>query len=165
MSISHEIENLERLLRNGTLSEAEFQQAKHRVLNEQQTQPMAGNNGIYYPPKIHGMAENTWCMFMHLSQLLVFAGGVGIAVPIVMWALSKDENELARQHGARMMNWLISSFIYAIVAGLLCLVLIGFPILIGILILNVVFPIMAALKANERVLWSYPLSIKFIDEH
>ena len=63
-----------------------------------------------------------------------------------------------------MMNWLISSFIYLVISGLLVLVLVGIPLLIAVAILTVVFPVMAALKANEGQLWSYPLTIRFLQE-
>ena len=110
------------------------------------------------------MAEQTWCTLMHLPQLLLFAGGFGIAVPIIMGVLSKEDSDLARRHGNRMMNWLISSFIYLVISGLLVLVLLGIPLLIAVAILTVVFPVMAALKANEGQLWSYPLTIRFLQE-
>lgn len=45
--------------------------------------------------------------------------------------------------------------------GLLSLVLIGIPFLAVLLVLNVVFPVIAALKAGEDRVWRYPLSITF----
>lgn len=167
MGITDEIERLEGLRRDGVLSDDEFQQAKHRVLADANSSHRP-SDGIGYADdtaiRIHGLPEKTWCTLMHISQLLIFAGGVGIVVPIVLWAISKDESDLARRHGARMMNWLISSFIYTVVSGILVLFVIGIPLLIGLLTLDVVFPVMAAIKANEEKLWSYPMTIKFLDE-
>ena len=92
-------------------------------------------------PDIFSMKTDTYCMLLHLSQLL---GGtfVGFAVPIVL-------------------NWLISLLIYMFAAGLLCTVLVGFLILPVLFVLAVVFPIIGAVKANEGVVWKYPLSIAF----
>jgi hypothetical protein len=41
--------------------------------------------------KFWGMPANTYCLLMHLSVLLAGAGW-GIAIPIVMWAVNKDQS-------------------------------------------------------------------------
>jgi len=160
MSISDELQRLEELRAAGTLSEGEFEQAKQQVLAGESRR----SKSLFTDGKIAGIAEPTWCTLMHLSQLLLFAAGIGIVAPIVMWAVSKDESELARRHGNRMMNWLISSLIYKALFGVLVLWLIGFPLLIVLLLLDIVFPIRAGLKANDGELWSYPLAIRFLRE-
>lgn len=162
MNIAGEIERLEELRRTGVLSDEEFQQAKEKALSGDADFVTETDSDKSY--QVCGVQEQTWCMLMHLSQLLVYAGGFGLAVPIIMWVVSKDESDLARRHGARMMNWIISSFIYAIVAGLLCFVLVGIPLIIVLIILSVAFPIMGAMKANDGILWSYPMTICFIEE-
>jgi len=104
-----------------------------------------------------------WCMFMHLSQ---FAGYLiplaGIVVPIVLWQLKKDESTDIDAHGRMIVNALITFFIYFLIAGLLCLVLIGFPIIFVLGLMAIAFPIIGAVKANEGVLWQYPLVFKFL---
>ena len=176
MTISDELKRLEELRIRGTLTDAEFQQAKQQVISGQthsgQTHSgpaTEGNSGLSFgalksgPGMIMGLDEKTWCMVMHLSQLLVFSG-LGIVVPVLMWLLGKDQSKLAEQHGARMMNWMISSLIYVLVAGILSIFMIGIPILIVLGILGIVFPIIAALKCSNGEVWSYPGAIKFISE-
>jgi uncharacterized Tic20 family protein len=102
---------------------------------------------------------------MHISQLLVYGFGIGIVVPIVMWILGKDQSPLVARHGARMMNWIISSFIYGCIIGVLCLLFVGIPLAIVLAILTTVFPVIAAIKANGGEVWSYPMAIKFLPEH
>lgn len=161
MSISDEITRLEQLRSQGSLTDDEFAQAKRQVLD--------GAADVGYAPErtgqLFGISENIWCVLMHLSQLS-FITGVGILLPILMWAVSKDESELARRHGNRMMNWIISFIVYAAVAGVLCWFLIGFPVLVVLVILNVAFPIMAAIKClnEEEEVWSYPMAIRIFDE-
>ena len=103
-----------------------------------------------------------WGMFLHLS---LFAGHVvpfgGIIAPIVIWQTKKDELPKLDRHGKNAVNWIISSFIYAIVSGLLCLVFIGIPLVLALIVMNIVFPIIAAMKANEGRVWKYPLAIPF----
>lgn len=159
MGISDELRELEQLRSSGALTDEEFHQAKQQALGGQPKTAFSSESN-----RIYGMTEDTWCMLLHLSQLLIFAGGVGIVVPIVMWAISKDDSRAAARHGARMMNWVISSFIYAAVSGVLCLFVIGIPMLIVLLVLEIAFPIMAALKAKDSILWSYPMVIRFIEE-
>jgi len=114
---------------------------------------------------IAGMKTETYCMLLHLSQLLNFmSGGVpclGIVAPIVLWAVSKDKNPQVDQHGKIVLNWIISFLIYGMVILPFCFILIGIPFLLTLVILIFVFPIIGAIKANEGVLWKYPLSIPF----
>jgi len=46
---------------------------------------------------------------------------------------------------------------------MLFVVLIGIPLLIALAILAIVFPIVAAIKANNGQVWKYPLSIPFFN--
>jgi uncharacterized Tic20 family protein len=66
-------------------------------------------------------------------------------------------------HGKEALNFQISMLIYNIVAGVLCLVLIGFALLAALHILNVVFVIIAALKASEGQIYRYPLTIRLLN--
>ena len=113
-------------------------------------------------PDIIGMKTDTYCMLIHLSQLLslVSAGVpfVGLIVPIVLWALVKDRSPLVDLHGKIVLNWSISLLIYIFVAVITIIGLLIVPIL---LVLGIVFPIIGAVKANEGVVWKYPLSIAF----
>ena len=52
-------------------------------------------------------------------------------------------------------------FIALIVSGILNIVLMGFVLLIVVGVLTVVFPIIAATKANEGKTYRYPFSIHF----
>ena len=164
--LSEELERLQKLRNAGTLSEAEFQLAKQRLLQNPQTDPLASQqHGTLVPPsgRIHGLEERTWCMLMHLSQLLIFAGGIGGAAPIVMWAISKDDSREANRHGLTILNWYVSALIYGLVSGVLCFVVIGIPMAVVLAALTVIFPIIGALKCNQGILWKYPLSIEFFD--
>ena len=103
-------------------------------------------------------------MIMHLSQLLFIVSGIGgIVVPIILWQLKKDEIQHMDAQGKEVVNFQISLFIYYIVAGLLCLLLIGFILLPIIGLLNIILPIIYGLKAKDgEALIRYPLTIRFI---
>ncbi len=164
--LTDELERLQKLRDAGTLSETEFQLAKQKLLQASDANVFADasvSSSIHQLGRIHGLEEKTWCMLMHLSQLLIFAGGIGVAAPIIMWAVSKDDSQAANRHGKVILNWYISGFIYGVVVGLLCFIVIGFPMVFVLAALTVIFPIIGAMKANEGTLWSYPLSIRFFD--
>jgi uncharacterized Tic20 family protein len=53
--------------------------------------------------------------------------------------------------------------IYDVVALALCIVVIGFPILFLLWILNTVLVIVASIKASEGKLYRYPITIRFLN--
>ena len=165
--LSEELERLQKLRDAGTLSEDEFHAAKQRLLQSPDPNPYSYAVPQGQPAnvvgRIHGLEERTWCMLMHLSQLLIFAGGIGVAAPIVMWAVSKDDSRAAHRHGLVILNWYISALIYGLVSGALCFIVIGIFMLPVLAALTVIFPIIGAMKCNEGTLWKYPLSIQFFD--
>jgi uncharacterized Tic20 family protein len=65
-------------------------------------------------------------------------------------------------HGKNAVNWMISELIYAVVGFILVFVIIGGPLLIVLGVLGVVFPIIAAIKANNGEVWQYPLTIQVL---
>ncbi len=109
-----------------------------------------------------GMSLTSYCMLIHLSQLSnIVIPGLGFALPVVMWVLNRDKNEEIDKHGKVTVNWLISLFIYAVVCGILVFFFIGILGLVVLGLLNIIFAIIAGVKANEGELWVYPMSIKF----
>ena len=109
-----------------------------------------------------GMPAKTYCMLIHLSQLAsVVAPGLGLVLPIVMWAMNKDRNKEIDQHGKVTLNWIISLAIYSIICVILWIFVIGAVAFLVLAFLNFVFAIIAAVKANKGELWVYPMSISF----
>lgn len=146
---------LEDLRAKGSISEEEFQREKDKILNS----PYQGQN---QRSNSLGMDENTYLTLMHLSQFAGFLiAGLGFVVPIVMWLINADKSEAINRHGKNIANFMLSMLIYVIISVILCLVLIGIPLLIALGIIEIVFIIIAAIKANSGEYWKYPLSIPF----
>ena len=149
-----DLKKLEELRERGAITEEEYQQEKSKILN---------SNYSNQPDKTGGMDENTFIALMHLSQ---FAGfiffGLGFIAPIIMWTINK-ENKKVDMHGKNIANFMLSMFIYFAVSGILCMVLIGIPMLIVLGILELIFIIMATVKAANGEYWKYPLSITFFN--
>jgi hypothetical protein len=53
--------------------------------------------------------------------------------------------------------------IYVLVAGLLSLVVIGIPILIGLMVFDFVATIIASVRANDGERYRYPLTMRFFN--
>jgi uncharacterized Tic20 family protein len=102
-------------------------------------------------------------MFLHLSQLAnIIFFPVGLVLPIVLWQTQKQKMPALDAHGKMVVNWMISSTIYAVISIVLCLVLVGILLLIALAFVGVFFPIIGGIKANNGELWEYPLTIRFI---
>jgi uncharacterized Tic20 family protein len=103
-------------------------------------------------------------MACHLSALAGFVvPGLGhVLGPLIVWLVKRGDSSEIDAHGKEALNFQISMLIYNIVAGVLCLVLIGFVLLAVLHILNVVFVILAAVKANEGQMYRYPLTLRLI---
>ena len=106
----------------------------------------------------------TWCVLAHATALAGFfvpwAGH--IVGPLVVWLAKRAESPEIDAHAKESINFQLSMLIYNVIAGILCLVLIGIPILILLHILNVVFVIVASIQASENKLYRYPFTIRLI---
>lgn len=104
-----------------------------------------------------------WAMFLHLSQLAGFIFPlVGLVAPVIIWQTQKAEYPILEAHGKVVINWIISELIYGAICSVLLFVIIGFPMLMILGILGVVFPIIGGIKANNGELWRYPMTINII---
>jgi uncharacterized protein len=161
MSLAEEIQKLEELRKNGTLSEEEFNKAKTSLLSGAGSAPPPGVPPS--PPKSPEAETKLWGMILHLSMLAGFlVPYAGLVAPIVIWQIKKNELPIVDTHGKNAANFIISLIIYSIVAGILSCVGIGVLLFIPIVIVGIVFPIIAGIKANNGEVWKYPLSITII---
>ena len=109
------------------------------------------------------MQERQWALICHLSALSGYLIPFGhLIAPIVIWSMKKDEMPMVDEHGKEVINFQISMTIWFIIAGIFVIVLIGIPILIGLAVLNLIFIIIGAIKADSGVLYHYPLTVRFI---
>lgn len=104
-----------------------------------------------------------WATILHLSLLsgLIIPLG-GLIVPVVIYLIKKDELPGLEPHGHVVFNWIISAVIYAVICVLLMIVIIGFFLIWVLGLLALIFPIIGAIKANDGVVWHYPLAIRFL---
>lgn len=117
-----------------------------------------------HPATSSELETRQWAMFLHLSLLAgLLVPGAGFVLPIVLWQIKKDELPGIDAHGKVVANWLISALIYGVASGILCFLLVGIPLLAILGLLSLIFPIIGGIKANEGIVWKYPLSIRFFE--
>src|SRR5438874_7175535 len=93
----------------------------------------------------------TWCVLCHASALLgLFFHFLGhLLGPLIVWLVKRGDSPEIDAHGKESLNFQLSMLIYDAIAAILCIVLIGIPILIILWIVNTVFVIIASIRASE----------------
>jgi uncharacterized Tic20 family protein len=105
--------------------------------------------------------ERTWAMLCHLST---FAGLIGVPFgnilgPLIAWMIKRDEYALVEDQGKEALNFQISMMIYS----LICLVLIiTIPLIFALLVIDIVYTIIAAIRANAGEYYRYPMTIRLL---
>lgn len=108
--------------------------------------------------------NRTWCVLCHAIALLgIFTHFLGhIFGPLIVWLLKRNDGADIDAHGKESLNFQLSMLIYDAIAVVLCLVVIGFPILLVLWLLNTVLVIVASIKASEGKFYRYPFTIRLI---
>lgn len=103
--------------------------------------------------------EKTLALITHLSGIVA-----GFIVPLIIWLINKDKPEKAFITGQskEALNFQITVLLAWIVAMVLSFLLIGFLLYPVILIGNIVFCILAGIKANNGENYRYPVAIRLI---
>jgi hypothetical protein len=108
--------------------------------------------------------ERTWAMLCHLSVFLGFLFPFGnLLAPLVIWLIKKDEYSFVDDQGKEVVNFQISLTIYFIISILLVFIVVGIPLLIGLVAFAVIITIVAAIKSNEGEKYRYPANIRFLN--
>jgi uncharacterized Tic20 family protein len=93
----------------------------------------------------------TWNVLCHASALpglfLHFLGH--LLGPLIVWLVKRGDSPEIDAHGKESLNFRLSMLIYDAIAAILCLVLIGIPILIALWIMNTVCVIIASIRARN----------------
>ncbi|HII06280.1 MAG TPA: DUF4870 domain-containing protein [Methanotrichaceae archaeon] len=134
----------------------------------------------------------TWATLSHLSALLVLLGVPlgNVLGPMVVWLIKRNEFPFVDDQGKEALNFQLSMTLYWVLAGILIFfsvgsiaffgpnvhrmwdlwnpmampfaMLFGFLLIIGLLILDLILVIVAAVKASNGEAYRYPLTIRSI---
>ncbi len=101
-----------------------------------------------------------------LTHLIAFCGWIvpfgHLLGPLVIWLIKKDQMPFVDDQGKESLNFQLTMTLATIVGGILMLVVVGFFLLIAIFVVDVVFVIIASVKANEGQFYRYPFCLRLI---
>jgi len=115
------------------------------------------------PDRVMSKDEQTMGMLCHLTALAKYLIPFGhIIGPLVIWMLKRQEMPFVESEGKESLNFQISMTIYAILAGISILLLVGIVLLPAVLIFDFVFVVIASIEAANGKPYRYPFCIRFI---
>lgn len=82
--------------------------------------------------------------------------------PLVVWSLKRESSAFVADQAKEALNFQICMTIYFAVAGVLCLLLIGFVLLFVGAVYDVVIVVKAAMSANRGERYRYPMTVRFV---
>lgn len=105
-----------------------------------------------------------WAMLCHLAGLawLIVPCIGGILGSLVLWQIKKDEHPFIDANGKEALNFQISMLIYAVISAGLFIICIGPFLLAAVALADLIFAIVASVKANNGEAYRYPVTIRFI---
>lgn len=111
-----------------------------------------------------GKDERMWGMACHLSGAAIltcipFANVLG---PFIVWMLKRETYPFVDEEGKEAVNFQLTMFIGMVVGYVLTLVFIGWLILLAVVVVDLIFVLIASMKANEGESYRYPLTFRFI---
>ncbi|MDN3496968.1 DUF4870 domain-containing protein [Planococcus sp. APC 4015] len=109
------------------------------------------------PQPMNPADEKLWAVLIHLGGWFF-----NFLVPLVGYLVLKDRGPFIRSHTATALNFQLTILIAYLVGGVLSFALIGIPILIAAAVVNLVFSIIAAVKAGQGQWYQYPIAIRFV---
>lgn len=115
--------------------------------------------------------DETLAILTHAMGIFVYLFGA-----LLVFLLTKDSR--VKKHARLALNWQISLAIYYVfflaTSSISAILMGGFPniyiifpfglILSGLVVINIIFSIIASVKANEGEYWKYPLSLNMIEK-
>jgi uncharacterized Tic20 family protein len=110
-----------------------------------------GGTGTDRGTAVGGEGNTTMGALTHLLALVTWILG-----PLVVYIVTEDD--FVKENSRNALNWQIAFTLYTIVSAFLALLLIGFVFLAVLGILNLVFCVVAAVKASDGETWEYPIT-------
>ena len=104
-----------------------------------------------------GKDDLNMAMLCHL--LAIFTTFLG---PLIIWMIKKDESPFVDRHGKEALNFQLTVLIALVASGILSFLCIGFLLMPIIWTVDLIFCIIAAVKASQGEEYRYPISIRFV---
>ncbi len=114
-------------------------------------------------PQIPNQDIRSWAMLAHLSALSGYLIPFGHVIgPIIIWSFKREADPFIDTQGKEAINFQISITVYAVILGVLSILLIGLILLPVLFLVHLIFIVIASVKANQGEVYRYPLTIRFV---
>lgn len=111
-------------------------------------------------------ADRRWAMACHLIALAGFLVPpiiASIVATLVLWLIKREDSPLIDDQGREALNFQITIFLYAIASVMMIPLLgLGILLLVGVVVFDFIYILVAAVKASEGVAFRYPACIRLI---
>lgn len=119
-------------------------------------------NATAPPPAPAGVApqeDRTLALITHLSGILL-----SFIVPLIIWLTNKDKPEKSwlNDQAKEALNFQITIVIAYVICMVLAIIVIGGLLMPVVWLINIIFSILAGIKANEGVAYRYPFALRLI---
>ncbi len=102
-------------------------------------------------------------MACHLAALIGYVLPFGNVIgPLVVWLLNRERHPYIDEQGREAVNFQLSMLVWYLLAFALVLALVGFFMLVGLVVFQLVMVVVAAVRANGGEAWRYPLTVRFL---
>lgn len=135
--------------------------------------PQPGRVGPDRSPRLTDREAQNWAVAAHLAWLVSTVGIPPPIGPLVVWLIKKDDHPFVDDQGREALNFQISLIIYAVVGVVLALIIgfatlgLGFlaliPVAVLFLLLALILPIVAAIKASDGERYRYPMTLRLVN--
>jgi hypothetical protein len=133
-------------------------QIAHAGNSTERREPMTTPNP---KPQVVSTDSRNLATVSHLSGFAVFLGVPPVIGPLVVWLLKRDD-PWVEYHAKEALNFNISFLIWALIAGISILLLVGLILLPAVAIAWFVLTIKAAIRTSNGEYYRYPLTIRFV---
>lgn len=156
------LEYLNRLYRQGKLTDAEYDREKRRLAGE----PLPPGDELPL-----GLSASGYLALMNFAMLFTSAGWI---VSIILWVIAKNKSVLVDMQGKYIVNWIITwgivliGFLFFFLFDVLVMLQMSggrLPWSLYLFLIygaiSVCFPIIGGIQGLRGKVWRYPLSIPF----
>ncbi len=110
--------------------------------------------------------ERNWVVFSHLGGLFTVSF-LGIIIPLLIWLFKGNESAFIKEQGREIVNFQVSLSIYFLLCALVAFTIIGmvvaFPAMFALFVINVVSIIKGSIKASKGEKFRYPINLRLIN--
>jgi uncharacterized protein len=114
-----------------------------------------------FPPRLTA-EERTWGAAAHWSALVAMVVALAFLGPLLVLLLKGNDSAWVRRQAVESLNFQLSILVYAVVSGVLVLLLVGVVLLPLVGLMWLVFTILGSVRAADGRDYRYPLTLRMV---